>query len=162
MPYTLADLPLEFRPKRLAPTLVLLLVIGLEIAFAVNFELTAKWPLQTFFARGLTTTLSFLFMVGACVWWIVQIQRKSDRLRIDEDGVFLDLNGVQRSWAWADMARFHLVLVHARAKVQMIAIERKGDVDFDARANVIWPRFGPETKELLALLRAGKARWGVD
>ena len=162
MPYTLADLPLEFRPKKLATTMVFALIIGLELIFAVVFEVVAKWPLEAFYTRGLISTLSFLFMVGACVWGIVEVQRLKDRLAIDETGVVVDLNGVERRYRWTDMARFHVVLVHARSKLHMVAIERKGDTGFDARANVIWPRFGPSPEEFLSLLRAGKARWGAN
>ena len=43
------------------------------------------------------------------------------------------------------MARFHLVMVHARTKLQMIAIEPRGQGAFDAKANVIRTKFGPET-----------------
>jgi hypothetical protein len=160
MTYSLADLPLEFRPRKLAMTMVFALIIVLELAFAVSFELIAKWPLEAFYTRGLINSLSFLFMVGACVWGIVDVQRKTDRLVIDQTGVELELNGVRRAWAWTEMARFHLVLVHPRSKLHMVAIEPKGQGTFDAKANVIWPRFGPGTDEFLAILRAGKARWG--
>jgi hypothetical protein len=162
MTYTLADLPLEFRPKKMAPSMVLGLLIVLELGFATAFELVAKWPVEAFYTRGLVSTLSFLFLVGACVWGIADIQRKTDHLTIDENGVTLELDGAKRSWAWADMARFHLVTVHARSKLQMIAIEPRGQGLFDARANIIRTRFGPETNAFLGLLRAGKARWGAD
>jgi len=161
MPPTLADLPLEYRPRKLATTMVFALVILLEIVFAIGFEISAKWPLEAFYTRGLIATLSFLFMVGASLWGIYQVQTKTDHLTIDQTGVELELDGVVRRWAWIDMGRFHLVLVHRRSGLHMVAIEPKGrGGDFDAKANVIWPRFGPGTDELLGLLRAGKARWG--
>ncbi len=160
MTHSLDNLPLEFRPKKLAPTMVFALIIALELIFAVFFELQAKWPLEAFFTRGLISTLSFLFMIGVCVFGIVETQRKTDRLTLDETGVSLEMGGATRAWAWKDMARFHLVLVHARSKLHMVAIETKGQGVFDAKANVIWPRFGPGTDEFLALLRTGKARWG--
>jgi len=163
MPDTLADLPLEYRPRKFAMTMVCVLVIVLEIVFAIGFEISAKWPLEAFFTRGLISTLSFAFMIGASIWGIVEVQRKTDRLTIDQTGVVLDLNGVVRRWAWTDMARFHLVLVHKRSNLHMVAIEPKGQGSaFDAKANVIWPRFGPGTDEFLRLLRAGKARWGGE
>ena len=162
MPLTLADLPLEFRPKKTAPTMVFILIIVLEVIFAAGFEIVQRWPLRTFFTTGLISTLSFLFMVGVCIWGIVDAQTKQDRLTIDQEGVLVHLNGVTRQWDWRDMARFHLVLVHARTKLHMVAIEPKGAVAFDAKANVIWPRFGPDTEAFYALLRAGKARWGGD
>jgi hypothetical protein len=157
---SLDDLPLEFRPGKLAPTLVLALVILLELTFAAVFEAVARWPIRMFLGAGLLSTLSFLFMLGACVWGIVRVQRRDDRLVIDESGVVIALGGAERRYRWSEMARFHLVLVHARTKLHMVAIERRGDGAFDARANVIWPRFGPSTDEFLRLLRAGKARWG--
>lgn len=160
MPHTLAEIPLEFRPKKLAASMVFGLVILLEVVFAVNFELQAKWPLATFFTHGLPTTLAFAFMVGVCVWGIVDVQRKTDRIHIDETGLTVCLHGVERRYAWTDMARFHKVLVHKRSQMHMVAIERWSDMNFDAKANVIWPRFGPGTDELLKLLVAGKARWG--
>ena len=161
MPYTLADLPLEFRPKKQGPIVALSAVIVLELAFAVWFETSAKWPIQTFFTKGLISTLSFLFIVGACTVGIVQALRRRDRLLIDEAGVVLDLNGVSRAWRWSDMGRFHLVMVHAPSKTRMVAIEPRDQAEpFDARANVIWPKFGPTTEQFLNLLRAGKARWG--
>ena len=103
MTYTLADLPLEFRPKKLAPSMVLGLLIVLELAFAVAFEVVAKWPVEAFYTRGLVSTVSFLFLVGACVWGIVDIQRKTDRLTIDDTGVVLELDapgvsGRGRTW----------------------------------------------------------------
>ncbi len=162
MTHSLDDLPLEFRPKKLAPTMVFALIIALELMFAVGFEIQAKWPPEAFYTKGLISTLSFLFMVGACVFGIVETQRKTDRLTLDRNGVVLEMNGATRAWAWKDMARFHLVLVHARSKLHMVAIEPKGQGVFDAKANVIWPRFGPGTDEFLALLRAGKARWGEN
>jgi len=160
-PYTLMDLPLEFRPRKFAIATVCAVVIVLEVMAAIGFESSARWPLEAFFTKGLITTLSFLFMVGACVWGIVQAYRRKDRLVIDEDGVLLDLNGVVRSWRWADMGRFHLVLVHARSNLHAVAIEPKGQRDFDAKANIIWPRFGPSTSDLIKLFQAGKARWGA-
>ena len=160
MTHSLDNLPLEFRPKKLAPTMVFALIIALELIFAAVFELQAKWPLEAFYTRGLISTLSFLFMIGACVFGIVETQRKTDRLTLDETGVSLEMGGATRAWAWRDMARFHLVLVHARSKLHMVAIEPKAQGMFNAKANVIWPRFGPGTDEFLALLRAGKARWG--
>lgn len=162
MPHTPADLPLEFRPKKLAPTMVFALIILLEVMFAIGFEMATHWSVEMFLTKGLISTLSFLFMVGACVFGIVQAQRRKDRLVIDETGVLLDLNGVSRTWRWTDMARFHLVLVHARSKLHMVAIEPKGQGAFDARANVIWPRFGPSTDDFIKILRAGKARWGDE
>lgn len=161
MPYTLSDLPLEFRPKKQGPTVVLSLIIVLELVFAIGFEMSTKWPLANFFTKGLISTLSFLFIVGACVVGIVQAHRRKDRLVIDETGVVLDQNGISRAWCWADMGRFHLVVVHAPSKLRMVAIEPRGQEEgFDAKANVIWPKFGPSTEEFLNLLRAGKARWG--
>ena len=162
MPQTIDDAPLEFRPRKLAPTMVFAMIILLELVFGVVFEIQAKWPLEAFYTTGLVTSLSYLFMIGACIFGIVEVQRKTDRLLIDENGVELVLNGVRRAWAWKEMARFHLVLVHARSKLHMVAIEPKGQGTFDPKANVIWPRFGPGTDEFLALLRAGKARWGQD
>jgi len=162
MPYALSDLPLEFRPKKRGPTVVLSLIIVLELMFAVGFEINSRWPPEAFFTKGLISTLSFVFIVGACVFGIVQAHRRKDRLVIDETGVRLDLNGVSRTWRWTDMARFHLILVHAPSKLRMVAIEPRGQDEFDARANVIWPKFGPSTEEFLGLLRAGKARWGED
>jgi hypothetical protein len=124
--------------------------------------MSAKWPIQAFYTKGLISTLSFLFIVGACIFGIVQAHTRKDRLLIDESGVLLDLNGVSRAWRWNDMGRFHLVMVHAPSKTRMVAIEpRGGDGSFDAKANVIWPKFGPSTEEFLGLLRAGKARWGA-
>ncbi|HLZ85505.1 MAG TPA: hypothetical protein VKQ54_18225, partial [Caulobacteraceae bacterium] len=102
----------------------------------------------------------FLFMIGACVFGIVQAHRRKDRLLIDETGVRLDQNGVTRAWRWAEMGRFHLVTVHGPSKTRMVAIEPRDPVGFDARANVIWPKFGPSTEDLLRLLLAGKKRWG--
>jgi hypothetical protein len=160
MPYTLLDLPLEFRPKRQGPTLVLSLIIVLELMFAVGSELANKWPPKWFVTTGLISSLAFLFMIGACVFGIVQAHRRKDRLLIDEAGVRLDQNGVTRAWRWAEMGRFHLVTVHAPSKTRMVAIEPRDPVDFDARANVIWPKFGPSTDEFLKLLLAGKKRWG--
>lgn len=160
MPPSLADLPLEFRPKKGATIGVLVLLIALEVVFAAAFEIQAKWPLAAFFTTGLISTLSFLFLVGAAVFGIVQAVNSRDHLLIDETGVSLRQNGVERRWPWRDMARFHLVLVHRRSKLHMVAIEPKGDAAFNAKANVIWPRFGPNTDEFLALLRAGKAKWG--
>jgi hypothetical protein len=160
MPYTLSDLPLEFRPKKQGPTVVLSLIIVLELMFAAGSEMANKWPPKWFFTTGLISTLAFLFMVGACIVGIVQAHTRKDRLVIDETGVLLDQNGVSRAWRWTDMARFHLVLVHAPSKLRMVAIEPRGDEAFDAKANVIWPKFGPTTEEFLGLLRAGKARWG--
>ncbi len=163
MSYSLADIPLEFRPKKLAPTMVFALIILLELGFAAGFLIVGKWPVQTLLTTGLPTTLSFLFMIGVCVWGIVQAQTRKDQLTIDETGVRLHLNGVDRAWRWTEMARFHLVLVHARSKMHMVAIEPKGQgAVFDAKANVIWPRFGPSTDDFLALLRAGKAKWGGE
>jgi hypothetical protein len=158
---TLSDLPLEFRPRKAAPTMVFALIILLEIVFAIGFELVSKWPPGAFLTRGLPSTLSFLFMIGACVWGMTKVLRRNDRLVIDESGVTVDLDGVERCYRWSEMARFHLVMVHARTKLHMVAIERTGEAGFDARANVIWPRFGPDTGDFLALLRAGKARWGA-
>ena len=161
MPHTLADLPLDFRPRKTATIGVFILLIVLELLFATMFELQAKWPLAAFFtANGLISTGSFLFLVGVAVFGIVQAARSRDHLLIDETGVILRLQDVERRWRWRDMARFHLVLVHKRSKLHMVAIELKGDPAFDPKANVIWPRFGPGTDEFLALLRAGKARWG--
>jgi hypothetical protein len=161
MPYSLSDLPLEFRPKNQGPILALALVIVLEVTFAVGFEMNNRWPIQAFFGRGLLSTLSFLFMVGACVFGIVQVLQRKDRLVIDETGVLLDLNGVTRTWRWSDMGRFHLVMVHAPSKTQRVAIEPRGEAaTFDARANVISPRFGPSPDDFLGILRAGRARWG--
>jgi hypothetical protein len=160
MPHSLDEVPLEFRPKKLAPTMVFALIILLEIIFAVGFELIARWRLADFFGKGLISTLSFLFMIGACIFGIVDVRRKQDRLLIDETGVTVNLGGVERRYLWPDMARFHLVLVHARSRLHMVAIEPRGATDFDAKANVIWPRFGPGTEDFLRLLRAGKARWG--
>jgi hypothetical protein len=160
MPYSLADLPLEFRPKVQGPVLVLSLIIVLELMFAGGSEVANKWPPKWFFTTGLISTLAFLFMVGACAVGIVQALRRKDRLVIDETGVRLDQNGVSRAWRWAEMGRFHLVVVHKPSKLRMVAIEPPGEAAFDARANVIWPRFGPSTEEFLNLLRAGKARWG--
>jgi hypothetical protein len=161
MSYTLSDLPLEFRPKKQGPTVVLSVVIVLELVFAVSFEMDNHWPVQAFFTKGLISTLSFLFIVGACVFGIVQAHTRKDRLVIDESGVVLDLNGVSRAWRWSDMGRFHLVMVHAPSKLRKVAIEPRGQEEgFDAKANVIWPKFGPSTEEFLNLLRAGKARWG--
>jgi len=160
MSYNLDDAPLEFRPKKLAPTMVFALIIVLELIFAVCFELLAKWSVADFLAKGLISTLSFLFMIGACVWGIVDVQRKQDRLLIDDTGVTVSIGGVERRYLWPDMARFHLVMVHARSRLHMVAIEPNGATDFDAKANIIWPRFGPGTEEFLRLLRAGKARWG--
>ena len=136
------------------------LLILLELVFAASFEMQAKWPLSAFFTTGLISTLAFLFMVGVAVFGIAQALRSKDHLYIDDTGVILRLDNVERRWRWRDMARFHLVLVHKRSKLHMVAIEMKGDTGFDAKANVIWPRFGPNTDEFLALLRAGKARWG--
>jgi hypothetical protein len=161
MLHSLSDLPLDFRPKKLAPTMVFVMIIFLEAVFAVAFELVAKWPPQAFLTRGLISTLSFLFMIGACVWGIVQVQTRRDRLLIDQTGVIVDLDGVERRYRWTEMARFHLVLVHARSKLHMVAIERWGEASFDPKANIIWPKFGPGTEEFLGLLRAGKARWGA-
>ena len=160
MPHTLADLPLDFRPKQTAKIGVFILLILLELVFAATFEMQAKWPITAFFTTGLISTLAFLFMVGAAGFGIVQAMRSTDHLFIDDTGVILRLDNVERRWRWRDMARFHLVLVHKRSKLHMVAIELKGDVGFDPKANVIWPRFGPSTDEFLALLRAGKARWG--
>lgn len=161
MPYALSDLPLEFRPKKQGPIVALSVVIVLELLFAVGFEINNHWPVQAFFTKGLISTLSFLFIVGACIVGIVQAQRRKDRLVIDESGVLLDLNGVSRAWRWSDMGRFHLVTVHAPSKLRKVAIELRGQEEgFDARANVIWPKFGPSTEDFLNLLRAGKARWG--
>ena len=160
MPYTLSDLPLEFRPKKQGPTVALSVVIVLELMFAVGFEATNHWPVQAFFTKGLISTISFLFIVGVCVFGIVQAHRRKDRLVIDETGVRLDLDGASRAWRWSDMGRFHLVMVHAPSKTRMVAIEPRGEEAFDAKANVIWPKFGPSTEEFLTLLRAGKARWG--
>jgi hypothetical protein len=160
MNLSLDDLPLEFRPGKLAPTLVLGLVILLELTFAAVFESLVKWPIAMFLGPGLISTLSFLFMVAACAWGIVRVQRRADRLVIDETGVIVALDGIERRYLWSEMARIHLVLVHARTKLHMVAIERRGEAAFDAKANVIWPRFGPSTEEFLKLLRAGKARWG--
>jgi hypothetical protein len=162
MSYSLADLPLEFRPKKLAATMLLALLIALELVFAAVFVLVAKWPLDAFFTRGLASTLSFLFLVGACVWGIVDIQRKRDRLTIDETGVALELDGARRVWRWPDMARFHLVAAHPRSDSKFVAIEPKGAAAFDAKANLIKTKFGPETNDFLTILRAGKARWGAD
>jgi hypothetical protein len=161
MAHTLSDLPLEFRPRKAAVTVVLALIIGLEVVFAIGFEFIAKWPVRTFFTRGLVSTLSFLFMIGACVWGLIDLRSRRDRIVIDEAGVLVELNGEERSYRWTEMARFHLVLVHARSKLRMVAIERFGEEGFEAKANVIWPRFGPSTDEFLSLLRAGKARWGA-
>ena len=161
MPHTLADLPLDFRPKQGAKIGVFTLLILLELVFAASFEMQAKWPLAAFYTTGLISTLAFLFMVGVAVFGIVQALRSKDHLYIDDTGVILCLDSVERRWRWRDMARFHLVLVHKRSKLHMVAIEMKGDTDFDAKANVIWPRFGPNTDEFLALLRAGKTRWGA-
>jgi len=161
MPYSLSDLPLEFKPNRQAPTVALSVVIVLELMFAVGFEMSNHWPVAAFFGKGLISTLSFLFIVGACVVGLVQAHRRKDRLVIDETGVRLDLNGVSRAWRWHDMGRFHLVTVHARSKTRVVAIEPRGaQPSFDAKANVIWPKFGPSTEEFLKLLLAGKARWG--
>jgi hypothetical protein len=157
---SLDKLPLEYRPGKVAPTAVFSLIILLELIFAVGFQSVARWPLARFVGPGLASTLSFLFMIGACVWGIVRVQRRTDRLVIDETGVVVILNGVERRWRWSEMARFHLVLVHGRTKLHMGAIARRGERAFDPRANVIWPRFGPATDEFLRLLRAGKARWG--
>jgi hypothetical protein len=156
------DLPLEFRPKKQGPTLVLSLIILLEVMFAVGSEMSNHWPPKWFYTTGLISTLAFLFMIGACVFGIVQAHTRKDRLVIDETGVTLDLNGVTRAWRWSDMGRFHLVTVHAPSKTRMVAIEPRdqGEAAFDARANVIWPKFGPSTEDFLNLLRAGKARWG--
>lgn len=162
MTYTLADLPLEFRPKKGGPTGVYVVFILLEVAFAVGFEMVQRQPPAAFFTgNGLISTLAFLFMVGVCVFGIYQTQTRQDRLVIDQSGVLLHLNDVTRQWAWTDMNRFHLVLVHKRTNLHRIAIEPYGALKFDARANLIWPRFGPDTAEFLALLKAGKARWGV-
>ena len=161
-PYTLANVPLEFRPRRFPIALVCGVVILLELTAAVGFESSTRWPIEMFFTKGLISTLSFLFIVGACVFGIVQAYRRKDRLVIDETGVLLDLNGVVRSWRWVDMARFHLVLVHARSNLHAVAIEPKGERDFDAKANVIWPKFGPSTSDLIKLFQAGRARWGGD
>jgi hypothetical protein len=160
MRYSLDDLPLIFRPGKLAPTVVLSLVIMLELIFAASFESVERWPVATFLHAGLASTLSFLFMLGACVWGIVRVQRRTDRLVIDGSGVIVALDGKERRYGWSEMARFHLVVVHARTKLHMVAIERQGESDFDPRANVIWPRFGPSADEFLKLLRAGKMRWG--
>ncbi len=160
MSHTLDDLPLEFRPGKRAPTAVFALIILLELLFAVSFESVARWPAAMFIGPGLGSTLAFLFMIGACVWGIVQVQRRADRLLIDEAGVIVTLGGAERRYRWTEMARFHLVMVHARTKLHMVAIERRGESAFDAKANVIWPRFGPSTDDFLTLLRAGKARWG--
>jgi hypothetical protein len=161
MPHTLADLPLDFRPKQQAKIGVYVLLIVLELVFAAVFETKAKWPLAAFLTtNGLITTLAFLFMVAVPVFGIVQAVRSQDHLLIDDTGVILKLDNVERRWRWRDMARFHLVLVHKRSKLHMVAIELKSDAAFDAKANVIWPRFGPNTDEFLALLQAGKARWG--
>ncbi|MDB5479711.1 MAG: hypothetical protein JWO83_764, partial [Caulobacteraceae bacterium] len=138
------------------------LIIVLELMFAGGFEMTNRWPPKWFFTTGLISTLSFLFIVGVCVVGIVQAHRRKDRLVIDETGVLLDQNGVSRAWRWTDMARFHLVVVHAPSKLRMVAIEPPDHEAFDAKANVIWPKFGPSTEEFLGLLRAGKARWGPD
>jgi hypothetical protein len=160
MPYSLADLPLEFRPKRLGPTMVLSLIIVLELMFAAGSEIANKWPPKWFVTTGLVSTLAFLFMIAACLAGIVQAQRRKDRLVIDETGVRLDQSGVTRAWRWSDMSRFHLVTVHAPSKTRMVAIEPKDADGFDARANVIWPKFGPTTDDFLKLLLAGKKRWG--
>jgi hypothetical protein len=160
MPNTIDDFPLEFRPRKLGPTVVLSIVILLELVFAAHFESQAKWPPEMFFTKGIITTLSFLFMVGACVWGIIDVQRKPDRVFLDDTGVIVFLNGVERRYRWMEIARFHKVLVHARAQVYMVAIERKGEVAFDARANAIIAKFGPPADELLRLLVAAKARWG--
>ena len=93
---------------------------------------------------------------------MIEVQRRKDRLFIDQTGLIVDLNGVERRYLWTEMAHLHVVLVHARTKLHMVAIERRGEAAFDPKANVIWPRFGPGADEFLALLRAGKARWGVD
>jgi uncharacterized membrane protein len=161
MPYSLSDLPLEFKPKRQGTIVALSVVIVLELMFAVGFEMNNHWPLAAFFGKGLISTLSFLFIVGACAVGIVQAQRRKDRLVIDENGVRLELNGVARAWRWNDMGRFHLVTVHARSKTRVVAIEPRGEQStFDPKANVIWPKFGPSTEDFLKLLLAGKARWG--
>jgi hypothetical protein len=158
---TIDDLPLEFRPRKTAPTVVLLLVIALEVAFAARFVLVSHLTARTMASTGLAFALPFLALVGACVWQIIRIQTRTDRLRIDETGVVADLNGVERRWAWGEMARLHIVKMHARSGLQLVAIERQGEIDFDARASVIWPRFGPSTPQFLGLLRAGRARWGA-
>ena len=49
MPHTLADLPLDFRPRKTATIGVFILLIVLELLFATMFELQAKWPLAAFF-----------------------------------------------------------------------------------------------------------------
>jgi hypothetical protein len=162
MTYSLEDLPLEFRPKTFATIAVFTLIILLELVFAIAFEVVAKWPPEAFFTRGLVATLSFLFMIGVCGWGIVEVRRRKDRLVITETGIIVDLGGVERRYLWPEMARFHLVLVHERSKLHLVAIERTSDTAFEARANVIWPRFGPSTHEFLSLLRAGKARWGAS
>jgi hypothetical protein len=160
MPLSLDDAPLEFRPDTRAPTIVFSLIILLELIFGGAFVVMARWPLERFFTTGLISTLSFVFMIGACVYGIIEARRRTDRLRIDDTGVTLLLDGTTRAWRWDEMNRFHLVTVNARSGLKRVAIEPKGAANFDAKANLIAPRFGPPTDALLTLLRAGKARWG--
>jgi hypothetical protein len=161
MPPSLDDAPLEFRPDKRAPTIVFSLIILLELIFGGAFVVLAHWPPERFFTTGLISTLSFVFMIGACVFGIIEAQRRKDHLRIDEAGVTLHLDGVTRAWRWTDMNRFHLVTINARSGLKRVAIEPNGASGFDAKAHVIAPRFGPPTDALLTLLRAGKARWGA-
>jgi hypothetical protein len=160
MPPSLDDAPLDFRPSKRAPTIVFSLIILLELIFGGAFVVLAHWPPERFFTTGLISTLSFVFMVGACVFGIVEAQRRKDHLRIDETGVTLHLDGATRAWRWDEMARFHLITVNARGGLKRVAIEPRGATGFDPKANLIAPRFGPPTDALLTLLRAGKARWG--
>jgi hypothetical protein len=159
MSYSLPDLPFD-RVNRKKAVIIFFAVMGaIDWLLTLIFLAAHNWNFgQTFVTRNFIA----LPLWGAfCVCGIVYFYRRHSRLLIDAKGVQVTVDGHTKTYAWTEMERVRKTVVDRNGDTA-VQIIRKGQILPDNKSDLIWGEFGISLDDLLALIRAGQAKWGPE